>query len=81
MIIPAFDIFRTIEGEAHWVESAMSLDEARARIEVLQRDAPGAYFIFDQKTRLRFPEPSDAVADATVQKPVDGREQNQAGAG
>ena len=81
MTIPAFDIFRTVQGEACWVESATCLEEARARIEALQRDLPGAYFIFDQKTRLRFLEPSGAVADAKGRKLVDKREQGGRKAG
>jgi len=76
MTIPAFDIFRTVRGETGWVESASSLAEAWARIEALRVDLPGAYFIFDQKTRLRFPEPGNGVAEPTGRKRADEREQD-----
>jgi len=63
MTIPAFDIFRTERGETYWVESAVCLDGAQARIEVLKLNLPGMYFIFDQKTKLRFPEQITGVAE------------------
>jgi len=61
MTIPALDIFRTEMGRTYWVESAVCLEDAQARIEVLKLDLPGAYFIFDQKTRLRFPDKINGV--------------------
>jgi hypothetical protein len=66
MTIPAFDIFRTEAGYTYWVESAVCLHDARARIEVLQLDLPGAYFIFDQRSRLQFPEQINGVAETKL---------------
>ena len=48
-----------------WVEAAVSLDDAKARIQVLQIDLPGEYFIFNQKTGARHAEQPDAGAEST----------------
>ena len=49
-MIPTFDIFRADLGGTYWVEAAVSLQDAQARIRALQIDLPGEYFIFNQKT-------------------------------
>lgn len=53
---PVFDIFKkTSKNDAVWVESVVSLHEAKKRLIALAASAPGSYLIFDT-TEDRFVE-------------------------
>jgi hypothetical protein len=46
------DIFRIQpDGELVWIDSAISLEDGRARVFELMVDIPGEYFLFCQKTQ------------------------------
>jgi hypothetical protein len=50
-MIPPFDIFRVIQdSQPLWVEPALTLEEATARVNELGKSRPGEYLIFSQKT-------------------------------
>jgi hypothetical protein len=51
MTIPAYDIFRAeADGAVLWLESATTIDEARARAQELAANSPGEYFILSHRT-------------------------------
>lgn len=51
MTIPAYDIFKAeADGAVLWLESAVTIDEARARAQKLAADLPGEYFILSHRT-------------------------------
>lgn len=68
MMIPIFDIFRTEMGGTYWVEAAVNLEDAKARVQALQKDIPGEYFIFNQKTGARFPEQLEGVTESSKRR-------------
>jgi hypothetical protein len=46
------DIFRIqMDGEPVWLDSAVSLEEGRAKISELMASVPGEYFLFCQRTQ------------------------------
>jgi hypothetical protein len=45
-----FDIFRMDRAGVRWLESAESLDHAKARIRELAVSFPGDFILLDQKT-------------------------------
>ncbi len=45
---PEFDIFRIDDNGLTWLEPAITLDDAVARIQQRGAKEPGNYFIFDQ---------------------------------
>jgi hypothetical protein len=50
-LIPPFDIFQVIDDrQPLWVESASTLEVAKARVKELGKDRPGEYLVFSQKT-------------------------------
>ena len=50
-MIPPFDIFRVVQGsQPLWLEPALTLDDAKARVNELGESRPGEYLIFSQKT-------------------------------
>lgn len=50
-MIPPFDIFRVVQGsQPLWLEPALTLDDATARVNELGKSRPGEYLIFSQKT-------------------------------
>jgi hypothetical protein len=50
-MIPLFDIFRLSKNEEpHWIESAMTLDDAIVRVRRLGAVMSGEYFIHSQET-------------------------------
>ena len=50
-MIPPFDIFRVLQdGQPLWLESASTVEDARARIKKLGEFCPGEYLILSQKT-------------------------------
>ncbi len=52
---PEYDIFRIEKNGLTWLEPAITLDEATARIHQRGATEPGDYFIFDQSTGDRIP--------------------------
>ena len=48
-MIPQYDIFRMKKGEYVWIETSMTLDDAKARVQELGAAEPGEYVIFDEK--------------------------------
>jgi hypothetical protein len=52
MVVSPFDILRRNEnGSFTWLESAVDLAAAQARMRELSIESPGEYFVFDQKTQ------------------------------
>jgi hypothetical protein len=50
-MIPEYDIFRFDNtGATLWIEPAMTLNDAKARIQQLRATTPGDYLIFNQTT-------------------------------
>ncbi|MGB2666289.1 MAG: hypothetical protein WAK48_19960 [Candidatus Acidiferrum sp.] len=47
---PEFDIFRIDNNGLTWLELAITLDDAKTRIQQRGAKEPGNYFIFDQGT-------------------------------
>ena len=47
--IPQYDIFKMKKGEYVWLETAVTLDDAKARVQELGAAEPGEYVIFDEK--------------------------------
>ena len=46
-----YDLFRKLEdGASLWLDTAATMKEALARIEKLQREAPGEYFVRNAET-------------------------------
>ena len=50
-MIPAFDIFRVVNGQLLWVDAVPSLDIAQASVRQLMSVKPAEYMILSQKTR------------------------------
>ena len=50
-VIPAFDIFRVVNGQLLWVDAVPSLDIAQASVRQLMSVKPAEYMILSQKTR------------------------------
>jgi hypothetical protein len=50
-LIPKYDIFRIDGNEITWIEPAITLDDAKTRIQRHGAKEPGDYFIYDQTTR------------------------------
>ena len=47
-----FDILkRHSDGSFVWLEAALNLEVARARLQELSGQTPGHYFVFDQKSQ------------------------------
>jgi hypothetical protein len=44
------DIFRVETGGLRWVESAATLEDAKARVQELAARSPAEYLLLDQKT-------------------------------
>lgn len=71
MISREYEIFRKVDGgKARWVESAGTLDDAKARIKDLERAFPGSYFIFDRRNAC-FIVPSGGTALLNLAPPED----------
>lgn len=52
-MVPQFDIFRVLSGkEPLWIEAAMTLDDAIARVRQIGAIQSGKYFIHSQKTHV-----------------------------
>ncbi len=49
-MILEYDIFRIEKNGLTWLEPAVTLDDAKARIQQHGAKQPGDYFIFDQST-------------------------------
>jgi hypothetical protein len=50
-VIAQFDIFKKEpHGEHRWIEAAMDLDAAKARVRAIGSTAPGEYMILNQST-------------------------------
>jgi hypothetical protein len=50
-MFPEYDIFRVYsDGITLWLEPAMTMDDAKARIQLLGATQPGDHLIFNQKT-------------------------------
>ena len=50
-VLPQFDVFRIeTDGQVHWIKAAVSLESAKALIEVLGQTLPGDYIIVNAKT-------------------------------
>ena len=49
-MIPPFDIFRVFNGEPLWLEDAVTLDNAIARVRQLGAEQSGEYFVRSKKT-------------------------------
>ena len=48
------DVFRVENGGVLWLESAESLECAKARVQELAASSPGEYLILDQKTGKKY---------------------------
>jgi hypothetical protein len=59
------DIFRVENGGLRWVESAATIEDAKARVQELAARSPAEYLLLDQKTRNKLVIKPDAV-DGTV---------------
>jgi len=60
MKIPTFDIFRVeADGGVLWRESAVTIDQAKARARDLAAATPGEYFILSHRTGNRWRVDSD----------------------
>ena len=44
-MIPPFDIFRVEGGHPIWLDTALSLEAAKARVEAIGAERPGTYLI------------------------------------
>jgi hypothetical protein len=51
---PEYDIFRVEKDRLTWLEPAITLDDAKARIQQRGATKPGDYFIFHQNNGDRF---------------------------
>jgi hypothetical protein len=49
-MIERYDIFYIVGKDLRWVEAAVSLDAAKARIYILASVKAGEYIVYDQKT-------------------------------
>ena len=52
-MLPPFDILKVESSGPRWMETAVDLERAKARVKVLAASSPGAYIIFNQETGLR----------------------------
>jgi hypothetical protein len=50
LAIPPFDLFRIVNGNPIWVRTAVTLEEARLKIQELQKQEPGEYLIISIQT-------------------------------
>ncbi len=52
-MVPQFDIFRVLSGkDPLWIEAAVTLDDAIARVRQIGAVQSGKYFIHSQKTHV-----------------------------
>jgi hypothetical protein len=59
-----FDIFRTeINGGVLWIESAATLEDAKARVQELGMRSPGEYLLLNQETGNKLVTRLDGVND------------------
>jgi DNA-binding NarL/FixJ family response regulator len=49
-MLPSFDIFKVESNGLRWVEAAVDLERATARVKALAASSPGEYIILDQNT-------------------------------
>jgi hypothetical protein len=52
-VIPPFDIFRTVDGQWLWLESAPTLDTAKERVNALMAALPTEYMVSSHVTGKR----------------------------
>jgi hypothetical protein len=63
MIPPSFDIFQTAtDGSVRWLETAATLQDATARVQVFGMLQLSEYLILDQKTGRKFVIKLDGMA-------------------
>jgi hypothetical protein len=71
--VPSFDIFKTeTDGGVLWRESAITIEEAKARARELAAVSPGEYFILSHRTGSRLKVEPDGPPLAT--QPPAGQE-------
>jgi hypothetical protein len=49
-VTPPIDIFLVETGSVRWLETAASIEEAKARIQEVAVHSPGEYLLLNQKT-------------------------------
>jgi hypothetical protein len=49
-MLPPFDIFKVESGGLRWMEVAIDLERAKARVKVLEASSPGEYIIHNHNT-------------------------------
>jgi hypothetical protein len=54
MMTTSFDIFRIDAGGVSWLETAVSLEEAEARVHKIAENIPGKYLVLNQQTGNKF---------------------------
>jgi hypothetical protein len=65
MTVPTFDIFKAEpDGSVLWRESAVTVEDARARARELAALAPGEYFILSHRTGNKIKIEPDGAAPA-----------------
>jgi hypothetical protein len=52
-MLPPFDILKMESSGPRWMEAAVDLERAKARVKVLAASSPGEYIIFNQETSER----------------------------
>jgi hypothetical protein len=64
--VDTVDIFRIqSDGELVWLESAISVQDGRAKVSELMMNTPGQYFLFCQKTQEKIYVGSDGSAKSS----------------
>jgi len=58
---PKLDVFHVNTSDVLWIESAATLESAKARAQELAVRSPGEYFVVDQTTRNKYAIKLDGV--------------------
>src|SRR2546430_7551497 len=54
-LFPYTTLFRSSDGSLQWLEGAISVERATARVKVLSASSPGAYVITNLTGKVEFP--------------------------